>query len=66
MNNMCKICNKETMVDGEISRNVGFIPRNRKFLNFTPVVLLKARMCKECGYIDLFGDVSQLNKMLSK
>lgn len=64
----CGRCGGEMSADGAIYAAVrlSFRPQDAKFMTFeTGDVLTKAVMCRDCGVIEIVGDVSKLRRLSS-
>lgn len=64
----CGRCGGGTSADGAIYAAVrlSFRPQEAKFMTFeTGDVLTKAVMCRDCGVIEIVGDVNKLRRLSS-
>jgi hypothetical protein len=62
----CGRCGGETMSGGALYSPVrsSFRPQDSKFMTLqTGDVMTKATMCRQCGLIELTGDVSKLRRL---
>jgi predicted nucleic-acid-binding Zn-ribbon protein len=63
----CLWCESERLEDGKLegTGRIYFKPQNaRFFVMTTSEVDLRARVCVDCGYIDLYADTAKLKKLL--
>ena len=64
----CYRCNGETVVLGALysGMRTSFRPQDSKFLTLeTGDVMTKATMCKNCGAVEILGDVNKLRRLIS-
>lgn len=64
----CPRCRGELVAGGAIygPGRMSFRPQDSKFFTLqTGDVMTKAMMCRECGVIELVGDVAKLKRLLS-
>ena len=62
----CYRCNGETMVAGALysGMRTAFRPQESKFLTLeTGDVMTKATMCRNCGAVEIVGDVNKLRRL---
>jgi ribosomal protein S27AE len=62
----CGRCGSETVSGGALYSPVrsSFRPQDSKFMTLqTGDVMTKATMCRQCGLIELTGDVSKLRRL---
>ncbi len=65
----CLWCESKNLADGKLqsSGRVYFVPAQTKFWTFdTSMVEVRARVCVDCGYIDLYADTSKLKRLVKK
>lgn len=65
----CLWCESDRLVEGRLqgTGRIYFTPDRAKFFVLaTSEVEVKARVCVECGYIDLYADTRKLKKLLKK
>ncbi len=65
----CLRCGGETMAAGALYSPVrtSFRPQDSKFMTLqTGDVLTKAMMCRQCGHIEIIGDVNKLRRLTSE
>src|SRR5271154_4461325 len=65
----CYRCGGETMAVGALFSAVrtSFRPQDSKFLTLeTGDVMTKATMCRNCGLIEIIGDVNKLKRLTSE
>ncbi len=65
----CVRCGSEMLAVGGLygPRRMSFRPEGTKFLTLeTGDVLTKASMCRECGLIEITGDVEKLQRLTSE
>jgi ribosomal protein S27AE len=65
----CVRCGSESLVPGALHgpRRISFRPEGTKFLTLeTGDVMTKATMCRECGWIEITGDVEKLRRLTSE
>jgi hypothetical protein len=65
----CLKCNGEMVQPGALYTvtRLAFRPEGTKFLTLeTGDVLTKASMCRECGYVEIIGDVNKLRRLVSE
>ena len=65
----CYRCNGETVVLGALYSGIrtSFRPHDSKFLTLeTGDVMTKATMCRNCGVVEIIGDVSKLRRLTSE
>jgi predicted nucleic-acid-binding Zn-ribbon protein len=63
----CLWCESRNMAEGKLSSTgrVYFKAKDAKFWTFSEnMVEVKARVCVECGYVDLYADTSKLKKLV--
>ena len=68
MSTTCHRCGGETVSGGALYSPVrtSFRPMDSRFLTMqTGDVMTKATMCRDCGVIELTGDVSKLRRLTS-
>jgi hypothetical protein len=52
------------MVDGSLEGLVYFVPAKVNMMAMaTSEVRIEARVCSDCGYVDLYADTSKLRKL---
>ena len=64
----CLRCGQETLIAGAIygPTRTAFRPQDSKFLTLeTGDIQTKAVMCKNCGHLDIIGDVMKLRRLTS-
>ena len=64
----CYRCNGETVVMGALYSAVrtSFRPQESKFMTLeTGDVMTKATMCRNCGTVEILGDVNKLRRLTS-
>jgi hypothetical protein len=67
--NKCHRCGGETLSVGALYSAVrtSFRPQDSKFLTLqTGDVMTKATMCRQCGLIEITGDVAKLKRLTSE
>ena len=65
----CYRCNGETVIMGALYSAVrtSFRPQESKFLTLeTGDVMTKATMCRNCGAVEIIGDVNKLRRLTSE
>jgi len=65
----CLWCESERLEDGKLQTagHVYFRPAKARFFTAgTADVAVKARVCVDCGYIDLYADTEKLKKLTKK
>jgi len=65
----CVRCGSELLTAGALygPRRMSFRPEGTKFLTLeTGDVMTKATMCRECGLIEVIGDVGKLRRLTSE
>jgi hypothetical protein len=65
----CVRCGSEMLAAGALygPRRMSFRPEGTKFLTLeTGDVMTKASMCRECGLIEITGDVEKLQRLTSE
>lgn len=65
----CVSCGSELLTAGALygPRRMSFRPEGTKFLTFeTGDVMTKVTMCRECGFIEIIGDVEKLRRLTSE
>ena len=65
----CLWCESKNLADGKLQTSglVYFKPAKTKFWTFdTSMVEVQARVCVDCGYIDLYADTSKLKRLVKK
>ncbi len=65
----CVSCGSELIAAGALHgpRRMSFRPEGTKFLTLeTGDVMTKATMCRECGLIEIIGDVGKLRRLTSE
>lgn len=65
----CSRCGGEMMAAGALYSPVrlSFRPQDSKFMTLqTGDVLTKAMMCRQCGLIEIIGDVNKLKRLTSE
>ena len=68
MSTNCTRCGAETISGGALYSPVrtSFRPQDSRFLTMqTGDVMTKATMCRECGLIEITGDVTKLKRLTS-
>lgn len=63
----CLWCESTKMADGTLSSTgrVYFKATKAKFWTFSEnMVEVRARVCVDCGYVDLYADTSKLKKLV--
>lgn len=64
----CARCGSELLAVGAVygPRRTSFRPEGAKFLTLeTGDIMTKATMCRECGLIEITGDVNKLRRLTS-
>ena len=62
----CVKCGSESFADGALygPRRISFRPEGTRFLTLeTGDVMTKVSMCRECGYVEIVGDVGKLKRL---
>jgi ribosomal protein S27AE len=62
----CVRCGGELLASGALyaPRRISFRPEGTKFLTLeTGDVMTKATMCRECGLVEITGDVEKLERL---
>jgi len=62
----CSRCGAENMAPGALYSAVrtSFRPQDAKFMTLqTGDVMTKAHMCRECGLVEIIGDVNKLRRL---
>ncbi len=62
----CLRCGSESTAAGAVygPRRMSFRPEGSKFLTLeTGDVMTRATMCRECGFIEMTGDVGKLHRL---
>ena len=65
----CYRCGSETLAAGALYSAVrtSFRPQESKFLTLeTGDVMTRATMCRQCGVIEIIGDVNKLRRLTSE
>jgi hypothetical protein len=65
----CVRCGSELLTAGALygPRRMSFRPEGTKFLTLeTGDVMTKVTMCRECGLIEVIGDVGKLRRLTSE
>jgi len=65
----CVRCGSEMLAAGALygPRRMSFRPEGTKFLTLeTGDVMTKASMCRDCGLIEITGDVEKLQRLTSE
>jgi hypothetical protein len=65
----CSRCGSDTLAPGAMISAVrtSFRPQDSKFLTLeTGDVMTKATMCRNCGVIEIIGDVNKLRRLTSE
>ena len=65
----CLWCESRQLADGKLvsTGRVYFQARKAKFWTFSEnMVEVKARVCVDCGYVDLYADTSKLKKLVKE
>jgi hypothetical protein len=65
----CYRCKGETIVLGALysGMRTSFRPQDSKFLTLeTGDVMTKATMCRNCGVVEILGDVNKLKRLTSE
>lgn len=65
----CYRCNSEAVVLGALYSGIrtSFRPQDSKFLTLeTGDVMTKATMCRNCGVVEILGDVNKLRRLTSE
>jgi len=65
----CVRCGSELLTAGALygPRRISFRPEGTKFLTLeTGDVMTKVTMCRECGLIEVIGDVAKLRRLTSE
>jgi hypothetical protein len=65
----CYRCNRDMMILGALHSPVRttFRPQDSKFLTLeTGDVMTKAAMCRNCGAVEIIGDVNKLRRLTSE
>ena len=63
----CLWCESTKLAEGKLSSTglVYFSPKKAKFWSFEDsMVEVRARVCIDCGYIDLYADTSKLKRLV--
>lgn len=63
----CLWCESRKMADGRLTSTgrVYFQAKKARFWTFTEnLVEVRARVCVECGYVDLYADTSKLKRLV--
>ena len=63
----CLWCESDRLEEGRLqgTGRMYFTPARAKFFVLaTSMVEIKARVCVECGYVDLYADTAKLKKLL--
>ena len=66
--NECLWCESGYLAEGRLSSTglVYFKPRKTKFWTFAEsLVEVRARVCVDCGYIDLYADTKKLKRLVA-
>ena len=66
-NGACLWCEGKNLVEGSLTStgHVYFKASNAKFWTLSEnMVGVKARVCTDCGYIDLYADTAKLRKLV--
>ena len=64
----CARCGSESIAAGALygPRRASFRPEGSRFLTFeTGDVMTRATMCRECGLVEITGDVGKLRRLTS-
>ncbi len=64
----CLRCGSELIATGALygPRRMSFRPEGAKFLTLeTAEVMTKATMCRECGLLQITGDINKLQRLTS-
>jgi hypothetical protein len=64
----CLRCGSESLVDGAMYSPIrtAFRPQGAKFLTLeTGDIQTKAVMCRNCGYVEIIGDIMKLRRLTS-
>jgi len=62
----CTKCGSTALVDGGLHSpmRTSFRPQSSRFLTLdTGDVMLRASMCRDCGYVEITGDVRKLARL---
>ena len=65
----CANCGSELLAAGALHgpSRMSFRPEGTKFLTLeTGDVMTKVTMCRECGFIEIIGDVEKLRRLISE
>lgn len=65
----CLRCGHDTIVDGALQSPMrsSFRPQGSKFLTLeTGDIQTKALMCRNCGHIEIIGDVMKLRRLIAE
>lgn len=65
----CSNCGSENLVDGALysPMRMSFRPAHSAFMTpETGDVMTKGSMCRDCGHIDIVGDVRKLNRLCAQ
>jgi len=65
----CLWCESTNLADGKLQSTglVYFKPAKTKFWSFDEsTVEVRARVCVDCGYVDLYADTSKLKRLVKK
>ena len=65
----CLRCGHETIIPGAVYSPIrtSFRPQGSKFLTLeTGDIQTKAVMCRNCGHIEVIGDVMKLRRLISE
>lgn len=69
MDTKCPKCDSEGFEIGVLQgfRAAAFLPKSTKFLSLeTSEIPTSARMCRNCGLIEIIGDVEKLTRLSRK
>lgn len=64
----CSRCGGEQVASGALHSavRVSFRPQDSKFLTLqTGDVMTKATMCRDCGVVEIIGDVTKLRRLIA-
>ena len=65
----CVSCGSDLLAAGALygPRRMSFRPEGTKFLTLeTGDVMTKVTMCRECGFIEIIGDVGKLQRLTAE
>lgn len=63
----CLKCDSKGLENGKlVGHNLHFRPDDLRFTTLKTGISISAKMCMNCGNIELFGDPKSLSKLLKK